>query len=251
CCLLQDEDTTIDDSSDDEEYDEVSSSPQCSEDSSTEDDEDVEAKFRIARRRLATDRTGGPAVDCGTTAVVALVKGNKLYVANAGDSRCVLCRNGEAIEMSKDHKPEDKPEYNRIKKAGSEVSSDGRVDDGLNLSRAIGDHAYKKQKDLSEREQAVIALPDVKTLTLEPNQDEFMVLACDGIWNVLSSQEVVEFVRSRIQKGHEKISTICEELFDHCLAPDASYFDDKGCDNMTVVIVQFKSKWQRKNVDFR
>lgn len=57
----------------------------------------------------------------------------------------------------------------------------------------------------------ISALPDVKRATLSP-KDEFMVLACDGIWNSLSSEEVVEFVRTRIQKGETKMSAICEEV---------------------------------------
>lgn len=57
----------------------------------------------------------------------------------------------------------------------------------------------------------ISALPDVKRVSLTP-KDEFMILACDGIWNSLSSDEVVEFVRSRIQKGEEKMSAICEEV---------------------------------------
>lgn len=64
-------------------------------------------------------------------------------MANAGDSRCVVCRNGAAMDMSLDHKPEDTEEIDRIHKAGGRVTMDGRVNGGLNLSRAIGDHAYK------------------------------------------------------------------------------------------------------------
>lgn len=85
----------------------------------------------------------GPGSSSGCTAVVALLKGNDLYVANAGDSRCVVCRDGKAMDMSFDHKPEDKEEFDRIHKAGGHVTIDGRVNGGLNLSRAIGDHAYK------------------------------------------------------------------------------------------------------------
>lgn len=70
--------------------------------------------------------------------MVALLNGNELYVANAGDSRCIVCRNGKAIDMSVDHKPEDEVELKRITNAGGEVTSDGRVNGGLNLSRAIG-----------------------------------------------------------------------------------------------------------------
>lgn len=85
-----------------------------------------------------------PGKDSGCTAVIALIVGKDLYVANAGDSRCVVCRNGKAIEMSLDHKPEDDEETKRIEKAGGKITLDGRVNGGLNLSRAIGDHTYKK-----------------------------------------------------------------------------------------------------------
>ena len=59
-------------------------------------------------------------------------------VANVGDSRCVLCRNGVAIDMSVDHKPDDDKELKRIENAGGKVTTDGRVNGGLNLSRALG-----------------------------------------------------------------------------------------------------------------
>lgn len=64
-----------------------------------------------------------------------------------GDSRCVVCRKGDTIEMSLDHKPEDQIEFERIQKAGGRVTLDGRVNGGLNLSRAIGDHGYKMVSD--------------------------------------------------------------------------------------------------------
>ena len=70
--------------------------------------------------------------------MVALLRGRDLYVANAGDSRCVVCHEGKAVDMSVDHKPEDDLEKNRINKAGGRVTADGRVNGGLNLSRAIG-----------------------------------------------------------------------------------------------------------------
>ena len=76
--------------------------------------------------------------DSGTTANLAVIRGNHLVVANVGDSRCVLCRNGIAIDMSIDHKPDDTIELQRIEKAGGKVTSDGRINGGLNLSRALG-----------------------------------------------------------------------------------------------------------------
>lgn len=89
------------------------------------------------------------------------------------------------------------------------MTLDGRVSGGLNLSRAIGDHAYKKTTSLPAEEQAITALPDIRTLTLE-DEDEFMVIACDGIWNFMSSQEVIDFVRVRLQK--KTLGQICEEV---------------------------------------
>lgn len=80
-----------------------------------------------------------PGEDSGTTACVVLIRGNTLYVANAGDSRAVLCRNGVAVDLSHDHKPEDEIERTRIERAGGKVTPDGRVNGGLNLSRAIGE----------------------------------------------------------------------------------------------------------------
>ncbi|KAL0272896.1 UNVERIFIED_CONTAM: hypothetical protein PYX00_005714 [Menopon gallinae] len=179
-----------------------------------------------------------PGFDSGCTAVVALLVNNKVYVANAGDSRCIVSKKGEVIEMSLDHKPEDKLEMERIKKAGGRVTCDGRVNGGLNLSRALGDHSYKRVDELPPEEQMISPLPDIKVLEIDPDV-EFMILACDGIWNFMSSQEVLEFVRKRLLKSPDKISEICEELFDHCLAPN-TLGDGTGCDNMTAVLVQFK-----------
>jgi len=141
-----------------------------------------------------------------------LLKGNELYVANAGDSRCVLCRSGKAVELSQDHKPEDVPEMQRIVKAGGEVTSDGRVNGGLNLSRALGDHMYKQNMLLQPQDQMISALPDIRHVTLDPEEDEFMVLACDGIWNFMTSERVVDFVRVRLARNYENMSKICEEV---------------------------------------
>ncbi|CAF2241359.1 unnamed protein product [Rotaria magnacalcarata] len=201
-------------------------------DNEEEDDEDDDNDTELGKM---LDMSSDPGSSSGCTAVVTLLRDKQLFVANAGDSRCVVCRNGRAIEMSIDHKPEDIEERTRIEKAGYKVTLDGRVSGGLNLSRAIGDHAYKKTAKLPPEEQAITALPDIRILTLE-DQDEFMVIACDGIWNFMSSQDVVDFVRPRLKK--KQISEICEELFMHCLAPNTSG-DGTGCDNMTAIIVKF------------
>ncbi|RWS03138.1 putative protein phosphatase-like protein [Dinothrombium tinctorium] len=226
------------------------------EDSSDVDDEEDEimyskrSKIRLERSRLFLSSSGDyeePGKESGCTAVVALLRGNQLYVANAGDSRCVLCRNGKAVDMSVDHKPEDELERQRIEKAGGEVTSDGRVNGGLNLSRAIGDHSYKDNPNLSLKEQMITAFPEVKSATILPGEDKFMVLACDGIWNSMTSQQVVDYINERIDKN-EKLSSICEELFHHCLSSN-TMGDGTGCDNMTCVIVKFDGLSKRKRTE--
>lgn len=232
----EDEESEEDEEEDDEEEDE--------EEAEEEEDEgcsewDERLKRRLSQlNTLPTGDTETAGYDSGCTAVVGLVRGHRLVVANAGDSRCVVCRSGQALDMSLDHKPEDETEYNRIRNAGGRVTKEGRVNGGLNLSRAIGDHAYKRNKDLDLRDQMITALPDVKTLDIDPVTDEFMVLACDGIWNNMTSQEVVDFVKRELDKGTRPLSLICEMLFDACLAPDTTG-DGTGCDNMTCIIVQF------------
>uniref|UniRef100_A0A3Q1CPA3 Protein phosphatase 1G n=1 Tax=Amphiprion ocellaris TaxID=80972 RepID=A0A3Q1CPA3_AMPOC len=205
-----------------------------------EDSEDEEEEEEMCLPGM--DGKEEPGSDSGTTAVVALIRGKQLIVANAGDSRCVVSERGKAVDMSYDHKPEDEVELARIKNAGGKVTMDGRVNGGLNLSRAIGDHFYKRNKTLPPEEQMISAMPDVKVLTLNEDHD-FMVIACDGIWNVLSSQEVVDFISERMkqdQNGKTRpLSSIVEELLDHCLAPDTSG-DGTGCDNMTCIIITFR-----------
>ncbi|CAN0250482.1 unnamed protein product, partial [Pylaiella littoralis] len=183
--------------------------------------------------------------DCGATAVMGLLVGGKtLVVANAGDSRCVVSRKGEAVDMSTDHKPEDDVELARIEKAGGAVV-DGRVQGNLNLSRAIGDLMYKADEALSPEEQMITADPELKTLELTP-EDEFIVLACDGVWNSLTSQETIDFVRTRlIDSGDEPpLSKACSDLCDACCA-DTVDGDGTGLDNVTAVIVQLNTEGAR------
>ena len=177
----------------------------------------------------------------GTTAVVCVIYKGDIIVANAGDSRCVLSRQGQAYPLSFDHKPTDAEELKRITRAGGSVNLEGRVNSGLNLSRAIGDHTYKCNGELSMQEQMVIALPDINSTTLQPG-DNFLLLACDGIFNVMDNQEAITFVQKRLDRvdlskeGPSALARICEELCDGCLA-DNTQNDGSGCDNMTVVIV--------------
>ncbi|XP_054468479.1 protein phosphatase 1G isoform X2 [Anoplopoma fimbria] len=235
----EEEGSDEEDGSEEEEGD----SSEMEEEEDTEEGEDSEDEEEEEEMCLpGMDGKEEPGSDSGTTAVVALIRGKQLIVANAGDSRCVVSERGKAVDMSYDHKPEDEVELARIKNAGGKVTMDGRVNGGLNLSRAIGDHFYKRNKTLPPEEQMISSMPDVKVLTLNGDHD-FMVIACDGIWNVLSSQEVVDFISKRIKPDESGkvrlLSSIVEELLEHCLAPDTSG-DGTGCDNMTCIIITLR-----------
>uniref|UniRef100_A0A0C9S216 protein-serine/threonine phosphatase n=1 Tax=Wollemia nobilis TaxID=56998 RepID=A0A0C9S216_9CONI len=175
----------------------------------------------------------------GSTACVALIRDSQLIVANAGDSRCVLSRKGQAYNLSRDHKPELENERERILKAGGFIHA-GRVNGSLNLARAIGDMEFKQNKFLPAEYQIVTASPDINVVDICAD-DEFIVLACDGVWDVMSSQQVVDFVNENINND-SKLSVVCEKLLAQCLAPSTAL--GEGCDNMTIIIVQLKSKSQ-------
>ncbi|KAF9241184.1 PP2C-domain-containing protein [Melanogaster broomeanus] len=171
----------------------------------------------------------------GCTAVAALLTHDKkIYVANAGDSRSVLSIKGEVKPLSFDHKPSNDTERARIVGAGGYIEY-GRVNGNLALSRALGDFEFKKNYSLIPQKQAITADPDV-TIHEITDEDEFLVLACDGIWDCLTSQQVVDFIRLKVSEGKD-LKEIGEEMCEHCLAPDTSSGAGIGCDNMTVLIV--------------
>ncbi|PWY83291.1 PP2C-domain-containing protein [Aspergillus sclerotioniger CBS 115572] len=169
----------------------------------------------------------------GCTAAVSVISKHKIWVANAGDSRSVLGVKGRAKPLSFDHKPQNEGEKARISAAGGFVDF-GRVNGNLALSRAIGDFEFKKSPELSPEQQIVTAYPDVTVHDLS-DDDEFLVIACDGIWDCQSSQSVVEFVRRGIA-AKQDLYRICENMMDNCLASN-SETGGVGCDNMTMIII--------------
>uniref|UniRef100_A0A095A8Y4 protein-serine/threonine phosphatase n=1 Tax=Schistosoma haematobium TaxID=6185 RepID=A0A095A8Y4_SCHHA len=170
----------------------------------------------------------------GSTGIIVLLKDQMLYCGNAGDSRAVCSRRGVAEPLSTDHKPTLRAEKERISAAGGWVDAK-RVNGNLALSRAFGDFVFKRNPHQSAENQIVTANPDVFVRRLSVEDDEFIVLCCDGIWDVMTNQEVVSFIRLRLSYGMLP-SKVCEELMMRCLAPDC-HTNGLGCDNMTVVLV--------------
>lgn len=150
-----------------------------------------------------------------------------LVVANAGDCRAVLCRRGKAVEMSKDHKPQCSREMTRIEACGGSVF-DGYLNGQINVSRALGDWHMEGLKGAGG---PLTAEPELMTTELT-QEDEFLIIGCDGLWDVFRSQNAIDFARRRLQEHNDPV--MCsKDLVDEALKR-------KSGDNLTVVVVCFQ-----------
>mmetsp|Transcript_22397 Transcript_22397/g.23331 ORF Transcript_22397/g.23331 Transcript_22397/m.23331 type:complete len:398 (+) Transcript_22397:1-1194(+) len=170
----------------------------------------------------------------GTTGNVVCLYENYLIVANVGDSMSVLFTEGKAVELNTEHKVSTPGEEERVLKAGLHVINN-RVDGKLNLTRAIGDLQFKNRK-LRPYEQAVTAYPELTTYELDESS-EFVISACDGIWDCVEPQKLCEFVSKELKAG-KKISEIIARIEDMVLSNTNN--SPIGTDNMTCIILQFK-----------
>uniref|UniRef100_A0A1J3I077 protein-serine/threonine phosphatase n=1 Tax=Noccaea caerulescens TaxID=107243 RepID=A0A1J3I077_NOCCA len=166
---------------------------------------------------------------CGTTALTALIIGRHLLVANAGDCRAVLCRRGVAVDMSFDHRSTYEPERRRIEDLGGHFE-DGYLNGVLAVTRAIGDWELKHPFTVSS--SPLISDPEIQQIVLTED-DEFLILACDGIWDVLSSQNAVSNVRQGLRRHGDPRQCAME------LGKEAARLNSS--DNMTVVVICFSA----------
>jgi len=177
----------------------------------------------------------------GSTCCIALVDAEEqqIVVASAGDSRAVVCCDGEAIALTDDHKPQNPEEIQRIKRAGGRVFRMGsccRIEGGLNLSRALGDFEYKRNSRLPLGEQMVVATPDIVVQEWTPGaQVDFLIIACDGLFECMARQDVVDYVRNGLSAG-ETEEEVLRGLLHACCAKVPW---DTGKDNETVVLVRW------------
>lgn len=157
--------------------------------------------------------------DAGSTASTAILVGDRLLVANVGDSRAVICRGGKAIAVSRDHKPDRTDERQRIEDAGGFVIWAGtwRVGGVLAVSRAFGDRLLK---------QYVVADPEINEEVVDDSL-EFLILASDGLWDVVSNEEAVAMVKP-IDDPEEAARRLMQEAYQRGSA-----------DNITCVVVRF------------
>ncbi|PAN17106.1 hypothetical protein PAHAL_3G107800 [Panicum hallii] len=165
----------------------------------------------------------------GTTALTALVFGRQLLVANAGDCRAVLCRKGVAMEMSRDHRANYVEECERVAASGGYIE-DGYLNGVLSVTRALGDWDMKTP-DASA--SPLIAEPEFRQATLTED-DEFLIMGCDGIWDVMTSQHAVSLVRRGLRQHDDPVRCARE------LVMEAKRLET--ADNLTVIVVCFVSE---------
>ncbi|KAM0909579.1 hypothetical protein ACQ4PT_014743 [Festuca glaucescens] len=177
---------------------------------------------------LATDSEFlGQGLRGGSCAATALVKDGDLYVANLGDCRAVMSRDGTATALTSDQTAARGDERARIKSSGGYVScgTNGvwRVQDCLAVSRAFGDASLKRW---------VISEPEITRHTLTAGC-EFLVLASDGLWNKVSNQEAVDAVSRSNNSGRDNSAGCCKELVDMARSRGSR-------DDITVMVVDLK-----------
>jgi serine/threonine protein phosphatase PrpC len=157
----------------------------------------------------------------GSTAVACLISPTHFYLINCGDSRAILVSDNQIKLATLDRKPNNPLETERIKNAGGDVWTEGNriifrgIKDFLNVSRSFGDYSYKCNLEKQPFEQAISAEPDIY-IHERSNKDEFIVLACDGIWNVINNEEIQQYINYRL-KMTQSLAEICEDIVNTCV----------------------------------
>ncbi|KAE8678765.1 putative protein phosphatase 2C 6 [Hibiscus syriacus] len=177
----------------------------------------------------------------GSTAVIVVLSGCQIITSNCGDSRAVLCRGTETIPLTVDHKPDRQDELMRIEREGGRVINwnGARVFGVLAMSRAIGDRYLKPW---------IIPVPDV-TFTTRTDEDECLILASDGLWDVMTNEEAGEVAR-RLLRRRSRRSVMADDGVSSAQAVADSLTEiaiGRNCsDNVSVIIVDLKSKRKRQ-----
>ncbi|XP_075660502.1 putative protein phosphatase 2C 8 [Castanea sativa] len=196
--------------------------------------------FRKTDEYLLQESASGGWQD-GATAVCVWVLGETVFVANVGDAKAVVARSStvdglqnqsdgesqlKAIVLTREHKAIYSQERARIQKAGGTVSSNGRLQGRLEVSRAFGDRQFKKV--------GVVATPEIHSFDLT-NREHFIILGCDGLWGVFGPSDAVDFVHKLLKDGLP-VTTVSRRLVKEAVR-------ERCCkDNCTAIVIAFRHK---------
>eukprot|EP01123_Difflugia_compressa_P002604 TRINITY_DN13345_c0_g1_i1.p1 TRINITY_DN13345_c0_g1~~TRINITY_DN13345_c0_g1_i1.p1 ORF type:complete len:201 (-),score=36.34 TRINITY_DN13345_c0_g1_i1:59-571(-) len=159
---------------------------------------------------------------CVVTAIVRRVDDKRyIYAANAGDARAVLSRGGSAIRLTKDHKPSDEEEKQRVLNARGFIDAEGRVNGLVAITRALGDHHMK-----GPNKNFIVGEPYTQMVELTP-EDDYLILACDGVWDVITDQTAIELIRA----SNDNCTTKAKLLVSTAIKAGST-------DNVSVIVVQ-------------
>ena len=166
----------------------------------------------------------------GSTGVVGVIVDRKLYIANVGDSEaCIVSEKDgvlDAQNLTTPHKASDPEEKKRVEELGGHVFF-GRVFGALAVSRSFGDSKFKKPKT---SQNFVSCEPALHTVEITDDH-KFLILACDGLWDVMNHSQAAEFAKSKIAEG-ESAKGVAAALVSEALRR-------KTEDNVTVIVVIF------------
>lgn len=148
--------------------------------------------------------------DDGSTAVCLVFKNNLLSVANCGDSRCIVGRKGKADQITLDHRPDVKSEKERLEKSGIKLSNNNKLGNILGVSRSFGDYSFKRPVN-----KGLVVDPDYFEIKITDDLD-FIVLACDGLFEELDNQDIVATITTGLEQGHtlnEVVKSVCMDSY--------------------------------------
>ncbi|KAH9802160.1 putative protein phosphatase 2C 8 [Citrus sinensis] len=196
--------------------------------------------FRKTDESLLQESVSGGWQD-GATAVCIWILGRTVFVANIGDAKAVVARSSivdgsnnhldelsslKAIVVTRVHKAIYPQERARIQKSGGTVSSNGRLQGRLEVSRAFGDRQFKKF--------GVVATPDIHSFEVT-ERDHFIILGCDGLWGVFGPSDAVEFVQKLLKEGLS-VTAVSRRLVREAVL-------ERRCkDNCTAIVIIFRHK---------
>ncbi|XP_062090895.1 probable protein phosphatase 2C 6 [Humulus lupulus] len=182
----------------------------------------------------------------GSTAVVAVLSGCQIITSNCGDSRAVLCRGTQTIPLTVDQKPDRADELMRIEREGGKVINwnGARVFGVLAMSRAIGDRYLRPW---------IIPVPEIQFMT-RTEEDECLILASDGLWDVMTNDEVGEVARHLLRRRRRLMMSSSSSSSEDQISPAQFVADNlteiacgrNSSDNISIIVVDLKSKRKRQ-----
>jgi len=171
-----------------------------------------------------------PKIEDGSTALCVALDCSDLIIANCGDCRAILSQAGQTIALTRDHRPTDQAEQQRIVNQGGTIIG-GRLQGQLAVSRAFGNYEFKESLILSSE-------PEIHHLSLNVDV-EYLVVGSDGLYDHFTNEEVISFIKNGLMNNNNaNLETVVKELVEEAI--------DRGSDdNITILVVKFEKAWKK------